>query len=70
MPAQSKDRLVKVAAFNIAYWASSATRSQRKAFRPMPGETFHMVDTRQRVIALIQNVSPSHVLKRKDFSTL
>lgn len=55
----STERLVKVASFHVAYWAASGTRSKCKALRPLPGETFDIVNARLGIVALAENVSLS-----------
>lgn len=56
MAASSARRLAKVAAFNVAFWASSGTRSQYKALRPLPGETFEFLDRDLGILMLGENV--------------
>ena len=52
----SSDRLALVTAFNVAYWSSSGIRSQHKAVRPFPGETYELLDEKLNIAALIENV--------------
>ena len=56
----SLNRLLVVSAFNVAYWSSSGTRSQYKALRPLPGETYELLDKDQTIAALAENVSLHH----------